>query len=292
VRHVARVDQLRSDDAADGRAGVIKLGGQLVPVFLLRSALGLPDAGASLQGDQHIAVTGDNDALVGWIVDRVTRESDITGMRLVSLPRSIGGNARNWFEGVALCGDGNAILLVNCRQLNPLRRSELTVPDDAADAVIPSTPSNGAQPEPVALVFSTTALPRSAVDKFAVSGRQVAAIVQPTDFITVPGSAPHITGVTIWRDAVVPIVNFSDASRRENANRRRLIARCGKSGGHSLIAMSIDADIVMHRPAADNRLLDDVECPRFSTGVFDLNGDRVALLDLDALAKFEAGREN
>ncbi len=279
VLHVARADQLRADDTADGRAGVVKLGGYLVPVFSLRSRLGLPDLADASERDQHIAVTGDQDQLVGWLVERVTRDAGIGDLQIAQLPPAIGGEARRWFDGVVLCAN-RPVLLINPRQLNPLTPAPAIEP---APAFLQLPLSDDPRAEPVALVFSTTALPEADTNRFALSARQVAAIVQPAETIGIPGCATHVAGLTFWRDVVVPVFDFRGARDAANPNRRRLIARCGANGRQSLIAFPIDTEVVMHKPAADDRLIADAVCPSFATGVFSINGDRVALLDLDAL---------
>jgi len=281
VRHVARADQLRADDKRDGRAGVIKLGGYLVPVFALHARFGLPTTVETPAPDQHIAVTGDQEQLVGWLVDRVTRDSAAATMHISPLPASIGGAARRWFDGIVVTAD-RSVLLVNTRHLNPLA-TEGPLNSDPAPAFVPLPISDDPRAEPVALLFSTTALLASDTNRYALSARQVVGIVQPTDIIGIPGCAPQIAGVTLWRDVVVPVVDFRGLPPVAPANSRRLIARCGADGRQFLVAFSIDAEIVMHKPAAGDRLLPDVPCPPFATGVFNVDGDRVALLDLDAL---------
>ena len=299
VRHVARAEQLRADDRGDGRIGVLRLGSQLVPVLSLDTALGYDATAKSLQGDQHIAVTGDGAELVGWLVDKLTREP-AAGVKIAPMPAAIGGRACHWFEGLVCCEHGDVALLIDPRQLNPFDTNPGTR-ERNEPAFAPAALNQSAAAEPVALVFSTEVFPASPVDKFALSGRQVVAIVQPTEPIPVPGCAAHVAGVTLWRDAVVPIVDYRADANEQSSHRparrgrgegeRRMIARCGPRS-QSLIAFAINDEVVMHRPAADHRRLADIACPPFASGVFDLNGAPVALLNVDALAKFEAGREN
>ena len=286
VRHIARSDQLRHDDAPDGRAGSLKLGGQLIPVFELRQALGLPEAQEPARDDRYIAVTGDHEDLTGWMVDRIAREGRDGNTRILALPSSVGGKARRWYEGVVTSTDGDVMLLLSPRRLNPLRAAEPD-PDDSAAAFTAPPRTDHPPSEPIALVFASPALPASDVDKFALSGRQVAAILQPSAPLDVPGCALHVAGLTFWRDVAVPVIDFRGARPREAHTGRQLIARCA-TDAHSLVALSIDADVLMHRPAADNRLLPEVTAPPFANGVFSLNGDRVALLDLDALIAGDA----
>jgi chemotaxis signal transduction protein len=181
------------------------------------------------------------------------------------------------------------LLLINPGQLNPLCREATNA---AVPAFVQLPLSDDPRAEPVAVVFSTTVLPSTATNRFALSARQVAAIVQPTEMLGVPGSAAHVSGLTLWRDVVVPVFDFREEKSSSGANRRRLIARCGVNAHQSLIAFEIDAEVSMHKPAADDRLVPDAPCPSFAAGIYNINGDQVALLDPDALAKFETGLEN
>jgi chemotaxis signal transduction protein len=280
VRHVARAEQLRMDDVADGRVGALRLGNQIVPVFSLDHALGLGGRPATADADQHIAVTGEASTLIGWLVDKLTREP-ATNVKMAPMPPFVGGHACRWFEGVVTCANGDLVLLIDPRELSPLR-DHVFAGDRSEPALLPAVVAQPSSADPVALVFSTAVFPASTIDKFALSGRQVAAIVQPTQTIAVPGCASHVAGLTLWRDAVVPVVDYRADNREQPAHWRRLIARCG-ARAQSLIAFAIDDQVLMHRPAADNLMVDGA-CPPFASAVFDVNGDHVALLDVDALA--------
>ena len=280
VRHVARADQMRADGGADGRIGSLALGGHSVPVFAMSTAMGLGDADAPVVSDQHIAVTGEPHQLVGWLIDHVGRT--VADGRIAPLPASIGGAARRWFEGVVTFTEGDVpLLLVSPRQLDPLHDVVEAPPlaDLAEDVTVIETSTSA---QPVALIFSTDALPASAARRFALSGRQVAAITQPTLPIAVPGSARHVAGLTLWRNTAVPVLDFREEGDRVTAGERQLIARCKSGGRSSLVAFLIDAEIAMHHPDTQNKSLD-VPCPPFSSGMFDIDGEAVALLDVDAL---------
>lgn len=280
VRHVARAEQLRDEAAADGRVGALSLGSQLVPVFSLEQTLGLTAHSRRTQADQHIAVTGEGANLVGWLVDQLTREP-ASGVKMSPMPPAVGGRACQWFEAVVRYASGDVGLLLDPRQLSPLGHHAVAAHRHAAAFTSPAL-GHVSSAEPVALLFSTAAFPSSAIDKFALSGRQVAAIVQPTGTVAVPGCAPHVSGLMIWRDAAVPIVDYRANPRDQSRQWRRLIARCG-ARSQWLVAFAIDDEVVMHRPGADNRPIDGAAGPPFASVLFDVNGDRVALLDLDAL---------
>jgi hypothetical protein len=53
--------------------------------------------------------------------------------------------------------------------------------------------------------------------------------------------------------------------------------------GNTLIAFAVDAEISLHRPGTGDERAAGVPCPPFAAGMFDVGGEPVALLDLDAL---------
>src|SRR6185436_19725527 len=66
VRHVERSEYLRVDRGEDGRLGLLKLGGQHVPVYALDEVFArTPLNHGTNTGDGHIAVTGNRNALTG-----------------------------------------------------------------------------------------------------------------------------------------------------------------------------------------------------------------------------------
>jgi chemotaxis signal transduction protein len=281
VRHVERAEYVRVDPAEDGRLGTLRLGGLPVPVFALAQVLGRPWTPASGHLEGHVAVTGDRQGLVGWLVDRIARAPHPAADDIAPLPPLVGAPATRWFEGIVRLGGDEIALLLSPQGLG---RDATWVPR-AEPAVFDLGPGfAGHSSEPIAVVFSTPALPESAARRYALSARQIAAIVQPDDPIAVPGCSPHVLGVTWWRRGVVPVVDFRAASGRPPAaGRRRVIAQCGGDQHGSLIAFSIDAEVMMCRPGADHQQVTSAPCPWFASGMFDVNGDPVALVDLAVL---------
>jgi len=139
------------------------------------------------------------------------------------------------------------------------------------------------------VMFSSPALPRCDATRYAVTGRQTAAIVQPMPVISVPGCARHVKGVAWWRETAVAVIDFRGPGSRDDAESRRrwVIAQCGPSLGRSLVAFPVDADITVHRPSAEDRPVAGVGRPRFAVGMFDVGGEVVALVDVDALLSSE-----
>lgn len=290
VRHVERVEYMRPDRGDAGRLGTLRLGSQTVPVFALRDVLGraLPPDHRPAGYEGHIAVTGDRHSLAGWLVDRIARPAQPAPGDIAPLPSIVGAPATSWFEGIVWLGEDESALLLAPHRLHAPAAGAVNHGDVAFERL----QSPAAEPEPVAVVFSTSVLPQSAARRYALSGRQIAAIVQPTTPIAVPGCSEYVGGVTWWRRTVVPVIDFrAPADRAVTPHRRRLIAQCGAGHNGSLVAFSIDAEVIMCRPAADHRLLPAVPCPPFASGVFDVNGEAVALLDLDALLADEVRAE-
>jgi chemotaxis signal transduction protein len=283
VRQIVRVEKMLGAAGGDGRAGTLMVAGQAVPVFRLSGVLGRPIAPRDLHGaGQHIAVTGEPGQLVGWLVDRIVRTSLSKGTQVVALPAVVGPVATTWFEAVVKLGDSSVLLLAP-QYLNPLVRGPVRYSDTRAFSA--GTPATGSSAERMVLLFSTPALPRCAARRYALSGRRIAAIVQPLSPIVVPGSAPHVTGVAWWRDAVVPVIDFRGPGDHDDAahGRRCVIAQCGARLGGTLVAFTVDAEIALHRPAAENRQAAGMPRPAFAVGMFDIDGEPVALLDLDTL---------
>lgn len=283
VRHIERAEHLRPETADDGRVGVLMLGGHAVPVYSLGAVLGVVSDRAATVTDRHIAVTGNRDSLVGWLVDRVARADQSGAFHVAPMPALIGDPASRWFEGAVKLDEHRSALLIRPNALNPASGESFPPPPEGRakfDQLLQSTEPA----EPVAVVFMTDALPRSAATRYAISGRQIAAIVQPEAPIAVPGCAGHVTGVTWWRRTIAPVIDFrSSIDAADDPHPRRLIVRCGARHREALIALSIAAEVVMCRADGNHREMRELPRPWFASGIFDINGEPVALIDLDAL---------
>jgi chemotaxis signal transduction protein len=285
VRYIIRVEQMRVSSGDDGRVGTLEIADQTVPVFRLASVL---RPGAAVAGvGYHIAVTGDAGALVGWLVDRIVRAPWSQTAAVVSLPVVVGPIAALWFEAIVKFAD-TSVLLIAPQHLNPLSCRPSRA-DGARAFRSPASRIENAT-ERMVLLFSTPALPRCEARRYALSGRQIAAIVQPLSPMDVPGSASHVAGVAWWRDGIVPVIDFRGRGEHGDATMRRrcVIAQCGTQLGGALVAFSVDAEIALHQPAVENRQVTGMRRPAFVSGLFEVAGEAVALLDLDALLAPEA----
>ena len=283
VRQIARVEKVQGDDAGDGRVGMLDVGGQAAPVFRLGDILHRGAPSASYGSGNHIAVTGSGNELAGWLVDHIARTTVPQDAHVASLPSVIGPVASSWFESLVWIGT-TSVLLMSPRNLNPLLKRRQRVDPSKAAAVAPRKKSSDPA-EHVVLLFSTPALPSAGSPRFALSGKRIAAVTQPIPAIAVPGSAPHVTGVSWWRNAVVPVIDFRGPGDHDDTEERRrcVIAQCGPRLGNTLVAFPVDAELAMHRPSVGDRLVADAPCPPYVSGMFEINGEVIALLDLDAL---------
>lgn len=284
VRQIVRVEKMRTAAGSDSSVGTLELAGQPVPVFRLGSVLGRTGAQRNAPNTgHHIAVTGEGGDLVGWLVDRVVRTPLSHDAQVAALPAVVGQAATSWFEALVKLG-GTSILLLAPQYLNPLSPRPLRA-GAAGSSAPPAAKKPGDAAEQIVLLFSTPALPRCAAPRFALSGRQVAAISQPMSPIPVPGSAPYVTGVAWWRNLVVPVIDFRGPGGHDDEaqRRRQVIAQCGPRLGNTLVAFAVDAEIALHRPGTGDERAAGVPCPPFAAGMFDIGGEQVALLDLDSL---------
>jgi chemotaxis signal transduction protein len=243
VAHTARVDRLRPGADADGRIGSLDISGQAIPVFDLGRTLGAPPSAgtASPVVNQHIAVTGRPGELVGWVVDGMAPAVWAGGTTIVPLPPMVGAPATSWFQAV-----------VRYR----------------GDSVLVLTPSR-LRCEPMSHVGSAPPRPRADVPRFAIGPRQIVAIVKALPINDVPGSAAHVIGVSWWRNALVPVIDFRGRTALEAAPRGRfLLALCGGRRRGGIVAFPI---------ASASSL------PTFVDDAFHVGDETAGLLNLDTL---------
>ena len=280
VWHVERAEHLRRESRADGRAGVLMLGEVAVEVFSLAAVLGVA-GDRSTGNDSHIAVTGNSEGLFGWLADRIARADHTAAAHIAPLPSLIGSPANAWFEGAVHVGEQPTALLLRPQCINPLYPESPPVP---TDVLVPAEASPGLSVEPVAVIFKTASLPPSAATRYALSGKQILGIVQAGPLVKVTACADHVRGLTWWRRSIVPVIDWNRGNEHwTTTNQRLLITRCGTRHHRALVALPVDAEVVMCRADGNQREMRDVERPWFASGVFDINGEPVALLDLDAL---------
>jgi chemotaxis signal transduction protein len=281
VRHIARADELQREAGPRGRVGTLRVGDDAVPVFALGRVLERPTAGPG----HHIAVTGDRGSLAGWLVDRIVRMALPDSTSVVALPAVLGATAAHWFEAL-IAIDDDSVLLLSPALLNQGAGGFARAGAETSVFAAPAGPA-GPAPEPLVVIFSTPALPAAArehaISRYALSARQIAAITQPLPIVTIPGSARHVVGVSWWRQAIVPVIDFRNGTGEYAACSRWLVVQGGHRPAENLMALPIDADVRLHRASSDDRPVPGFPHPPFARGVFGVTNEPVALLDLGAL---------
>ncbi|MFI5179272.1 MAG: chemotaxis protein CheW [Vicinamibacterales bacterium] len=290
IREIVRGEHMRRDGRPDDAAGVVTVDGAKIPVHSLASILTRhAGAGEAPQtAGRHIIVTQTSRGAVGWLVDRIARSKLPADTQVTPLPPMLGRPATSWFEGLLRVED-RSLLLLSPEHLDPRAAS---APPDRDECLLMSPPARttvprGGIPAGLVVTFSSPALPRCSAPRYALSARRVAVVVRSLPVCMVPGSARFIVGVTFWRGEALPVIDFRDAADRDATSdaHRFLVARCGGPMSGTSVAFSVDAEMALHQPTRDDRAADDDVgfVPPFVAGMFDVGGNRLALLDLDAL---------
>jgi chemotaxis signal transduction protein len=280
---VMRAERMRPVSSSDAGIGVVMVGADRASVFPLGATLGVASAAdEAARRDRHIVVLRGSDAPVGWLVDRVGR-SHLPSARVLPLPSIVGSRVRRWFSGV-LTSDDRTMLLLSPASSDP-GHVDVTGLRDGVGAATPAPTAGGA---PLVVTFAAEALPRCGASRYAISARRIAGLESALHVATLPGSEPPIIGVSVWRGEVLPVVDFRAGRLHRTVDRRRLlIVRSGGAMSGTSLAIPVDAETALHQPTAEDRLLSPpATMPGghgFVTGLFDVRGQRVALVDPDAL---------
>ena len=272
VQSVARADEVHTERGTDGRAGVLKLGDNPVPVYRLAARLGRADHDAS--AERHVVVTRGHGDHFGLLVDQIWRTRIADDESIQPLPSIVGPLAVARFSGLVPI-DETLCLVLSPAAIDPIgaRHDEH---DDRLDATATPAVGHGAA-EDLALLFSTDVIPRRERTRYAINARRVDSLVQTLPSVAVPGAAPFVAAVGWWRRTVVPVLDFRNGAARaaSGATTRYLIVRCGRSLGGSLVAVSAGADLTLHRATEEDR--------EITEGIFGIGREPVVLLDLDRL---------
>ena len=287
VREIVRAERMRRSNGRDGTVGTLSVNRETIPVYSLRATLdgASPSESASTTG-HHIVVTPSTGGPIGWLADRIVRSHMTDELEILPLPPVVATVATAWFEGLLIV-DGTPVLLLSPRHLDPRAardRAETEAPCEMLETA--PTPPSGHHRPPLIVMFSSPALPQSGAARYALSARRIAAVVQSLAVTPVPGCPPHVAGVAVWRNHVMPVVDFRSTDERNAAasGSRYLIARCGRSLRGGSVAFHVDSELILHQPTRDDRKVEDIDSPPpFVAGTFTVSGERLALLDLDTL---------
>ena len=273
VTLVARAEELRAEQHADGRIGSLARRGSDIPVYSLSHLVG--GSRDPRVTDRHIVVTGGDRAPFGLLVDRIVRAAG-AGADLLALPSVVGGAAAKWFGGLLTLQETSCLVLAP-EGLRPGAAASVR----GAAAIRSRAADPGDSIRSLALTFSSEALPAvDGVAQFAVSAARVSAVVQSIALVLLPGCDAHIAGLGCWRRSAVAVVDFSAGAIATQLARRFLMMRCDSG---ALVALAVDADTSLRR-AAPTDLRAAPGCAEHVRGIFRMDGAAVALLDVDRLA--------
>ncbi len=284
VRRIARVEQMQTDSASDGRLGTLMIGRHRAPVHQLARVFGAP---TTARIGRHIVVTDGPGGPNGWIVDRIRRAQVRADRALVRLPSLVGPLASTWFEGLVE-SENRALLLISPRSLEPA--GEPATPPlgcPPPEQIACATPTVSPRTSPLVVMFSTPSLPICEGACYGLSARQVVAVVPALSATRVPGSPPHVAGVaTRDREAicVVDVCSGNEPTTRRGREPRHLLARTGPQWQGQAVAFAVNPTVTLHRPTGEDREHPGRGAkPPFVAGFFGVAGTSVALLDLDVL---------
>lgn len=288
---VMRAERMRAPAACEAGIGVVTVGSERASVYPLSTTVGLSGAEENhnnTRRDRHIVVLRGAHGLTGWLVDRVSRSRLPAPTRILPLPTLVGARARQWFAGVLSTAD-RAVLLLS---LSSAGNCDPTCVADTQNSVAHTRSASVSPPTtdgPLVVTFSTDALPRCGVARYAISARRVAGVESGLEVVAVPGSESPVIGVSVWRGEVLPVLDVRSGAAHPAVDRRRLlIVRCGGPRAATAVAIPVDAETALYQPTSDNPLLDAARLeadviPPYVVGLFDVRGQTVALIDPDAL---------
>jgi chemotaxis signal transduction protein len=285
VRFIVRSDQLAPGRGnEDGRVGELR-GPDPIPVY---SVAALLHPSAATDGGEHVIVTGSGQNWVGWQVDRVLRGGRDSVADPVPLPELAGPIARRWFKAILSSEEEEPGLVCSPVGMDPRAPACLAEMGPRPGPV----PSTAGVKSGVVALFSSPALPRCGVSRYALSARRILAVAQSMSPRSVPGTPSYVVGLAIWRGFAVPVLDLSGrtGSVLSQQRGRYLVAQFRAGSNAALVAIAIDRDVVLHGATeADRAATHGTELPA-GIQVFEVNGEPIALLDLDALIAARAGR--
>lgn len=287
---VMRAERMRAPAASESGIGVVTVGSERVCVHSLGATIGTEPSAASPARDRHVVVLRGSTGPVGWLVDRVSRSHVSEVSDVLPLPAIVGARARRWFGGIVSTGERTMLLLSPC----PTGAPEFASETNANQAFAPpndQTPRSPAINAPLVVTFGSRALPAFGAVRYAISARRVAGIESGLQIVHVPGTELPVTGISVWRSEALPILDFgSSRPEHERDHGRLLILRGGGATTGTAVAIPVDAETALCQPTHENVLLGRSrvagrDLPPFVVGLFDVRGQKVALIDPDALLR-------
>jgi chemotaxis signal transduction protein len=294
-------------------AGRLTFGDSVYPVYSLAQRFGCT---SSCSGkDEQILILQSTQGKWGLLVDQVSPAEDLSRCQLLTLPRLVRYNPRNFFEAIVVfradseddtdrqstsyTGESEMVLMLAPQRLHPetgdipvlAQRSGLPPSgqvEDLSTSAPQSTPdpSDGESNRASMVVFSINGGQLAA--RFALSVSQVVEICRPSRWIPIPASPPEVLGLLNWRTLPATVIDLGVKlgipPEQANPLPRLLVAR-GFSEHHELVAFPIAAGShVTCVPAKSRRahvpeqLRQELLC-----GSFDMDGENLLIPNLSGI---------
>lgn len=280
IRSVARADRMAPEVDGRGRVGTLRDATSAVPVYSLAALFG--DSSSSHSADGHIVITGEDRDPFGLFVDHISRAVGDVYDDVCPLPAFAGNQAVSWFDGLLKLED-TACLVLAQSGLDP--RGPNGRARTAPERRQPRETEHYMRSHDMVVTFASAALPDAGTRRYALSGRLIVALVQSLPVIPLPGRSPHVKALAWWQKSAVPVLEFTgDGTGGPHDGARYLVARCGARHDGAYVAFRVDADVSLHRATGDDAQVAGRDDLPFLRGVFNVSGECVGLLDLDALA--------
>jgi chemotaxis signal transduction protein len=273
VRLVARAEQIAAARGSDGRLGILRHAETSAPVYSLGALLGRSDG--RVHAASHVVVVAGTRGTFGVAVDRAARAGVAEHFDVLPLPPFVGADACRWFAGLLL-GTESSCLLLSPDGVDP------GAPQGTGARAVDPRPTAARSSQSVASTivasFTSPALPPCDADRYGLSARRLAAVVQTLPRIPLPGSGAFVTGLSWWQGTAVPLLDFREPARRAEGS-RHLVVRT-RTGAHA--ALPVGSEIALRRATREDVRVRSGESG-FVAGVFAVGSGRVALIDVDAL---------
>ena len=225
VHGVHRAESMRPSESGSALAGALATPFGDLPVYRLADLLGI-----KVQSNRrgHIVLVAAAGEVIGLLVERVSQFSHMDG-EVVPLSPLLGDPRGLCFSSIYKLG---AELLP---RLAPERfgSSGAASPGNSAPARYPQGIGTANVVGDRLIIFAAGFNPDGGRPvKFGLGLHQIAEVLDMPAIVAIPGAPSYVRGVTVWRDAVIPVADLVDRLGLESTGveREQLLVVRGPSG--------------------------------------------------------------
>jgi chemotaxis signal transduction protein len=279
VLSIQRAERLRP---APGDGGLVGRLGDL-PVHSLAHLLGGRSTTAART--QQVVVLDTGNGPWGLLVDRAAPMPAEASRTLAPLPPLVADPATDFWLGAVRVGE-EVLLVLDAERLRPDAEQRPSWQPRPVPARPAFAPRRGG-PRQLVLFSTTTAPPGRRSVVFGLSLAQVAEICEPLPVLTVPGAPEGVSGLVVWREHLVPVLDLAGRLGLPAAapERRMRLLIAATPGPSALLAFPVRPGIRLLRlPAASLPSRRELPIPPDRVwGIVELEDDTVILPDLEKL---------